>query len=69
MNGIDRPALEATPEAPGNLANTCYVLEAGYSGDFLDLRAALAPCVLRCGDIGRRLEIGFWDMASGPAPR
>ena len=32
-----------------------YVLEAGYSGDFLDLLAALAPCVLGYGEIGARL--------------
>ncbi|WP_336512301.1 hypothetical protein [Paracoccus shandongensis] len=31
------------------------MLEAGYSGDFLDLLAALAPCVLGYGEIGARL--------------
>lgn len=55
-SGIDRAALEATPEAAGNLAYTRYVLEAGYSGDFLDLLAALAPCVLGYGEIGLRLQ-------------
>lgn len=55
-HGIDRTALEATPEAAGNLAYTRYVLEAGYSGDFLDLLAALAPCVLGYGEIGLRLR-------------
>lgn len=54
-HGIDRATLEATPEATGNLAYTRYVLEAGYSGDFLDLMAALAPCVLGYGEIGARL--------------
>ncbi|WFE75682.1 TenA family protein [Roseinatronobacter sp. S2] len=53
--GIDAAALEATVEAPANLAYTRYVLEAGYSGDFLDLMAALAPCVLGYGEIGARL--------------
>jgi thiaminase/transcriptional activator TenA len=53
--GIDAAALEATEEAPANLAYTRYVLEAGYSGDFLDLMAALAPCVLGYGEIGARL--------------
>lgn len=53
--GIDAAALEATIEAPANLAYTRYVLEAGYSGDFLDLMAALAPCVLGYGEIGARL--------------
>lgn len=54
--GIDRDALEATAEEPGNLAYTRYVLEAGYSGDLLDLLAALAPCVLGYGEIGLRLS-------------
>jgi len=53
--GIDPTMLEATEEAPANLAYTRYVLEAGYSGDFLDLMAALAPCVLGYGEIGARL--------------
>ena len=53
--GIPRAALETTEEAPQNLAYTRYVLEVGYSGDFLDLLAALAPCVLGYGEIGARL--------------
>lgn len=53
--GISAAELEATAEAPANLAYTRYVLEAGYSGDFLDLMAALAPCVLGYGEIGARL--------------
>ena len=53
--GISQAELEATPEAAENLAYTRYVLEAGYSGDFLDLMAALAPCVLGYGEIGARL--------------
>lgn len=54
--GIDAATLEATEEAPATLAYTRYVLEAGYSGDFLDLMAALAPCVLGYGEIGARLK-------------
>ena len=54
--GIGAAALDATEEAPANLAYTRYVLEAGYSGDFLDLMAALAPCVLGYGEIGARLK-------------
>lgn len=53
--GIPADRLEATREAAGNLAYTRYVLEAGFSGDFLDLIAALAPCVMGYGEIGRRL--------------
>lgn len=53
--GIDREALLGTEEAPENLAYTRYVLDAGHSGDFLDLLAALSPCVLGYGEIGARL--------------
>jgi thiaminase/transcriptional activator TenA len=60
--GLDEAALLATGERPENLAYTRYALEAGYSGDFLDLMAALAPCVLGYGEIGARLA------ADGAAP-
>ncbi len=53
--GIDEAALLATPEALQNIAYTRYVLDAGHSGDLLDLLAALAPCVLGYGEIGLRL--------------
>ena len=54
--GISEAELLATVEASENLAYTRYVLEAGYSGDFLSLLAALAPCVFGYGEIGLRLE-------------
>lgn len=53
--GISEADLFAAEEAPQNLAYTRYVLDAGHSGDFLDLMAALAPCVLGYGEIGARL--------------
>ncbi|AUH66597.1 TenA family protein [Paracoccus zhejiangensis] len=59
--GISKADLLATEEAPENLAYTRYVLETGYSGDFLDLLAALAPCVLGYGEIGARLMIEAGD--------
>jgi thiaminase/transcriptional activator TenA len=54
--GIDLVTLQNAQEAPENLAYTRYVLEAGYSGDFLTLMAALAPCVLGYGEIGATLK-------------
>lgn len=54
--GISRDELEATREAPENLAYTRYVLETGFSGDYLSLLAALAPCALGYGEIGARLS-------------
>jgi len=53
--GISEETLFSAREAPQNLAYTRYVLDAGHSGDFLDLMAALAPCVLGYGEIGARL--------------
>ncbi|SDX38056.1 thiaminase (transcriptional activator TenA) [Ruegeria halocynthiae] len=53
--GISQAELFATPERAENLAYTRFVLEAGYSGDLLDLLAALAPCVMGYGEIGTRL--------------
>ncbi len=53
--GISQEELFATPERAENLAYTRFVLEAGYSGDLLDLLAALAPCVMGYGEIGSRL--------------
>ncbi|WP_425084100.1 thiaminase II [Ruegeria profundi] len=53
--GISQEELFATPERAENLAYTRFVLEAGYSGDLLDLLVALAPCVMGYGEIGSRL--------------
>ncbi len=53
--GISQEDLFATTERAENLAYTRFVLEAGYSGDLLDLLAALAPCVMGYGEIGLRL--------------
>lgn len=54
--GIDEESLFRTEEDAANIAYTRYVLDAGHSGDFLDLLAALAPCVLGYGEIGRALD-------------
>lgn len=59
--GIDADALAATEEAPATMAYTRFTLDAGHSGDFLDLMAALAPCVFGYGEIGARL-----GAATGP---
>ncbi len=53
--GISEDALFAAEEKPANIAYTRYVLDAGHSGDMLDLLAALAPCVMGYGEIGTQL--------------
>lgn len=53
--GLSEEQLFGAREEIGNLAYTRYVLDAGFSGDYLDLIAALAPCVFGYGEIGLRL--------------
>lgn len=53
--GIGRDQLFCATEAVENLAYTRYVMDSGLQGDFLDLMAALAPCVMGYGEIGLRL--------------
>ncbi len=53
--GISEAQLFAATESPANLSYTRYVMDAGLSGDFADLMAALMPCVLGYGEIGLRL--------------
>ena len=52
---IDEQELFDAVEEPENLAYTRYVLDAGLSGDLVDLLAALAPCIFGYGEIGARL--------------
>ena len=54
--GLTEAELIKAEEKPQNIAYTRYVLDAGHSGDFLDLLAALAPCVMGYGEIGARLK-------------
>ena len=51
----EREIIEAD-EASENIAYTRYVLDVGHRGDFLDLLAVLAPCVLGYGEIGQNLK-------------
>lgn len=53
--GLDEDTMLATPESRATLAYTRYVLEAGMSGDLLDLLVALAPCACGYGEIGARV--------------
>ena len=50
--GIDEATLTSATEEIETLAYTRYVTDAGLSGDYLSMMAALAPCVLGYGEIG-----------------
>ncbi len=54
--GLSLADMEAEKEDPANMAYTRFVLEAGMSGDILDLMTALIPCVVGYAEIGRYLQ-------------
>lgn len=66
--GISEDQLFAAEESTANLAYTRYVLDAGVQGDFLDLMAALAPCVMGYGEIGLRLSAQARSEAGAATP-
>ena len=65
--GLTESEMAKVAEASENLAYTRFVLDAGLSGDLLDLLTALAPCVAGYGEIGLRLaaQPGM-DLAENP---
>ena len=63
--GVSAATLEATEPDRATLAYTCYVLDRGLAGDLLDLRVALAPCVIGYGEIGARLAADPKTLMSG----
>ncbi|ORZ40300.1 Phosphomethylpyrimidine kinase-domain-containing protein [Catenaria anguillulae PL171] len=54
--GIAKADLMQLPEARANMAYTRFTLDRGMSGDLLDLRAALAPCLFGYGEIAVNLN-------------
>ncbi|GHA39978.1 TenA family protein [Photobacterium aphoticum] len=53
--GLTEADMEAEAEDVGTVAYTRYVLDAGMTGDIVDLYTALAPCALGYAEIGRLL--------------
>lgn len=53
--GIAEDELLAAPEKRTTVAYTRYVLDAGMSGDLLDLHVALSPCTIGYAEIGAAL--------------
>ena len=56
--GVSEAEMASTPEAVATMAYTRFVLAKGLQGDFLDLKTALAPCVIGYGEIGAKLGRG-----------
>ncbi len=53
--GISEDQLFSAIEEPENMAYTRYVTATGLTGDFLDMMAALSPCVFGYGEVGLNL--------------
>ena len=53
--GIKEKDLFNAEEKISNLSYTRFVLEAGYTGSYLDLLVSLSPCIFGYGEIGNRL--------------
>jgi thiaminase/transcriptional activator TenA len=53
--GLTAHDLENTAEEMETIAYTRFVLDAGHSGDLLDMMTALAPCMIGYAEIGERL--------------
>ena len=54
--GISKKDLVNSEEKNKNIAYSRYVLESGYSGDFLDLITPLIPCVIGYAEIGYNIK-------------
>lgn len=54
--GLTESDLENEPEDFGTVAYTRYVLDAGMTGDLVELYAALAPCSIGYAVIGKALS-------------
>ena len=64
--GLGEADMKALPEDSATMAYTRYVLEKGHAGDLLDLRVALAPCIVGYGEIGARLKADGDTSAANP---
>ena len=53
--GISREELEQEPPAPTTRAYTDFLLRIAATGDFVELAAALLPCMWSFSEIGQRL--------------
>ena len=53
--GISREELEQEPPAPTTRAYTDFLLRIAATGDFVELAAALLPCMWSFSEIGKRL--------------
>lgn len=54
--GIAVSEVENTPESAATIAYSRYILDAAMSGSLAELYAAIAPCLMGYGEIGKRIK-------------
>ncbi|MBD7947412.1 thiaminase II [Psychrobacter faecalis] len=54
--GIALEEVENAPESPATIAYSRYILDAAMSGSLAELYAAIAPCLMGYGEIGKRIK-------------
>ena len=54
--GIAHETVENAPESTVTIANSRYILDAALSGSLAELYAAIAPCLMGYGEIGKRIK-------------
>ncbi|TSB23724.1 thiaminase II [Psychrobacter sp. YGAH215] len=54
--GIALEEVENAPESPATIAYSRYILDAAMSDSLAELYAAIAPCLMGYGEIGKRIK-------------
>lgn len=54
--GLSIEEVESAPESAATIAYSRYLLDAAMSGSLAELYAAIAPCLMGYGEIGKRLK-------------
>lgn len=54
--GVSIEEVESTAESTATIAYSRYLLDAAMSGSLAELYAAIAPCLMGYGEIGKRLQ-------------
>ena len=54
--GIALEEVENAPESPATIAYSRYILDAAMSGSLAELYAAIAPCLMGYGEIGKSIK-------------
>lgn len=66
--GMSVKEVENTPESTATIAYTRYLLDAAMSGSLAELYAAIAPCLMGYGEIGKLLKVTGYQSSNPYQP-